>query len=49
LFALNRKFIEMLLADVKWSRRLEEAKTEEEVIKVLVEFARAKGLRVEFV
>ena len=28
---------------------LRKLKTEEEVIKVLVEFARAKGLKVEFV
>lgn len=36
-------FLITLKADEERSRRLEEAKTEE-VIKVLVEFARAKGL-----
>jgi len=38
----------MILVVEEWSRRLEEPKIEEEVIKVLPKFFRAKGLKVKF-
>jgi len=47
MFALSFKVVELLLADEEWSRRLESAKTMEEVVKVLVEFCRAKGLKLK--
>lgn len=49
MFGLNRKVLELLFADPEWSRRLEEAKTEEDAVRVLAEFARVKGLKVKYV
>jgi len=44
-FAVKREVVEALLRDKKWSRRLEEAKTTQEVLKVLVDFCKAKGFK----
>jgi len=41
-FAVKREVVER---DKKWSRRLEEAKTTQEVLKVLVDFCKAKGFK----
>jgi len=49
MFGLSRKVIELLRADPEWSRKLKAVKTEEDAVKVLVEFARVKGLKVKYV
>ena len=46
-FAVRREVVEALLRDKEWSRRLEEAKTTQEVVKVLGEFCKIKGFKVK--
>lgn len=49
MIAIKRKVIEELLKDPKWSKRLEEAKTMEEVLEVFRMFAEEKKLKVKTV
>jgi len=46
LFAVKKEVVQSLLADEAWSRRLEDAETEADVVKVLVEFCKSKGFKV---
>lgn len=48
-FAVNRKFMEALLRSPEWNAKLERAKTDEEVTKVLVDFAREKDFKVKYI
>jgi len=49
MMAFTRKFMEKLLEDETYSKKLEQAKTDDEVLAVLTEFASKKGLKVEVV
>jgi len=46
MFAFKRELLESLLEDPEWTRKLDEAKTSEQVQKVLLSFAEAKGLKI---
>ena len=46
---VRREFLEKLLSDREYSRKLEQAKTDEEVLAVLREFAQRRGLKVKVV
>ena len=46
MFAFKRELLENLLKDPEWARKLDEAITSEQVRKVLLSFAEAKGLKV---
>jgi hypothetical protein len=48
-FAARREVLEELLRDPMWSRRLEEAETIQEAVRVLLEFAEERGYRVKVV
>lgn len=45
MFAFKRELLENLLKDPEWTRKLDEAITSEQVKKVLLSFAEAKGLK----
>jgi len=49
MFAFKREVLENLLKDPEWTRKLDEAITSEQVKKVLLSFAEAKGLKVIYV
>lgn len=48
-FAVRREVLEELLRDPAWRRRLEKARTSQEVQYVLLKFAEERGYRVKVV
>ena len=44
---VRREVLEVLLASSKWSSKLEAAKTNDEVVKIVVGFAEERGFKVE--
>ena len=47
MFVARLFILEKLFADPEWSSKLEAAKTEDEIIKVLKDFCRARGYKMK--